>query len=210
MNKSEAQFNNGTLLPVSEEFYTIQGEGFHTGKAAYFVRLGGCDIGCRWCDSKATWNKNLHKLISINEIVRKILETPAKSVVVTGGEPSLYNLSPLSNKLKEAGVKTYLETSGAYEISGSWDWICVSPKLNKAPLDSSIEKANELKVVIYNLEKDILWAESQAKRVGKKCLLYLQPEWSRMNENKDYIVSYIKNNPQWQLSVQTHNFINIP
>lgn len=210
MNKDYVQFENGESLPLVNEFYTIQGEGFHTGKAAYFIRIGGCDIGCRWCDSKITWDRNLHHIVPITKIVEKVLQTPAKSVVVTGGEPCLYNLAPLTGLLKKYGVKTYLETSGAYEISGTWDWVCVSPKINKAPLSSSVQQANELKVVIFNLEKDIAWAESQAKRTKKECMLYLQPEWSRMKLHKDAIVAYIKENPTWQLSVQMHNFINIP
>lgn len=210
MNKEELLFKEGKTLPLVNEFYSVQGEGFHTGKAAYFIRIGGCDIGCRWCDSKITWNANMHNIVPISKIVDKVLATPAKSVVITGGEPCIYNLLPLTKLLKNHGVKTYLETSGAYEISGLWDWICVSPKTNKAPLTSSIERADELKVVIFNLEDDIAWAESQAQRIHKECFLFLQPEWSRMEKNKDSIISYVKAHPQWQLSIQTHNFLKIP
>ncbi len=210
MKTEQEQITSGFSLPLSEEFYTIQGEGFHTGKAAYFIRLSGCDIGCRWCDSKITWKTAMLGVRSIESIVEKVLQTPAKSVVVTGGEPTLYNLAPLTNLLKKNNVKTFLETSGAYEITGLWDWICLSPKTNKDPLLTSLQQANELKVIIYNLEEDIAWAEKQAQNVTKNCKLYLQSEWSRFKINKNNLVNYVKNYPQWELSIQTHKILRIP
>ncbi len=210
MKEQVEQIDSGFSLPLAEEFYTIQGEGFHCGKAAYFIRLSGCDIGCRWCDSKITWKTAMLGIRTIESIVEKVLQTPAKSVVVTGGEPTLYNLTPLTTLLKKHNVKTFLETSGAYEITGIWDWICLSPKTNKDPLLSSLQKADELKVIIYNIEEDIAWAEKQAKNVPKTCKLYLQSEWSRFKNNKDFITEYIKNHPQWELSLQTHKFLGIP
>lgn len=210
MKGEQEQIKFGLSLPLSEEFYTIQGEGFHTGKAAYFIRLSGCDIGCRWCDSKITWKTAMLGVRTIESIVEKVLETPAKSVVVTGGEPTLYNLAPLTTLLKENNVKTFLETSGAYEITGTWDWICLSPKTNKNPLLSSLQKADELKVIIYNLEEDIAWAEKQSKNVTLKCKRYLQAEWSRFKVNRSSLVDYVKNNPQWELSIQTHKILGIP
>lgn len=204
------EIETGEALPLVDEFYTIQGEGFHAGKAAYFIRLGGCDIGCRWCDSKITWSVAAHGAKKVEAIVEKVAATPAKSVVVTGGEPTLYNLIPLTSLLKKYNVETFLETSGAYEISGEWDWICLSPKTNKSPLPSSLARADELKVIIYNFEEDIAWAEKQVKNVPEKCKLYLQPEWSKFKQNKDKIVDYVKNNPNWELSLQTHKFVGIP
>lgn len=210
MKEQVAQIASGEALPLVDEFYTIQGEGFHTGKAAYFIRLGGCDIGCRWCDSKVTWSAAVHGAKAVEKIVAKVLETPAKAVVVTGGEPTLYNLAPLTSLLKKHQVKTFLETSGAYEISGEWDWICLSPKTNKSPLLSSLLQADELKVIIYNFQEDIAWAEKQAGAVAKATKLYLQPEWSRLKQNKENLIDYIKKNPQWELSLQTHKFVGIP
>lgn len=210
MEEQIAQIKVGKALPLVDEFYTIQGEGFHAGKAAYFIRLGGCDIGCRWCDSKLTWKAAIHGVKHITPIVEKVLATAAKSVVVTGGEPTLYNLSPLTSLLKKYNIKTFLETSGAYKISGEWDWVCLSPKTNKSPLPSSLLHADELKVIIYNFDADIVWAEKQAENVTEKCKLYLQPEWSRFKQNKESIVNYIKNNPSWELSLQTHKFVGIP
>ncbi len=210
MKEEIAQIEAGVALPLVEEFYTIQGEGAHTGKAAYFIRLGGCDIGCRWCDSKLTWSAGIYGVRPIEDIVEKVLATPAKSVVVTGGEPTLYNLVPLTELLKKYNVETFLETSGAYEISGEWDWVCLSPKTNKRPKSSSLQRADELKVIIYNFEEDIAWAKEQAKFVSKECKLYLQPEWSKFDKNIAGIVEYVKNNPAWELSLQSHKFAGIP
>lgn len=200
----------GKVLPLVEQFYTLQGEGFHTGKAAYFIRIGGCDIGCRWCDSKLSWSPGIHKLVSVEEILNDVLKTPARAVVVTGGEPSLYDLKPLCDKLKENNIETFIETSGAYPLTGTWDWICLSPKPNVHPHESMYERADELKVIIYDDKEDIAWAEKCAKRVSEKCLLFLQPEWSRFSVNIDSIVKYAMDNPTWMVSLQSHKFMKIP
>ncbi len=199
----------GKLLPLMEEFYTIQGEGFNTGEAAYFIRVGGCDVGCRWCDVKESWNPDLHPLTETSKIVSNAAAQPAKAVVVTGGEPLLYNLGFLCSELKKTGVKTYLETSGAYPLTGKWDWICLSPKKNSAPVGNIPELANELKVIIYN-ESDIAWAEKFAPLVNPACQLFLQPEWSRAGFVTPIIIEYVMKNPKWKISLQTHKYLNIP
>lgn len=200
---------DGSLLPLMEEFYTIQGEGFNTGKAAYFIRLGGCDVGCHWCDVKESWDAELHPLTPSQKIIENAAKFPAKAVVVTGGEPLIYNLDKLTVGLKALGIKTFIETSGAYPLSGTWDWICLSPKKFKAPRLEVSEKANELKVIIFN-KSDFAFAEQHAKLVTNNCKLYLQPEWSKTNEITPLIVEYVMNNPQWEISLQTHKFLNIP
>lgn len=197
------------MFPLIEDFYTLQGEGFHTGKAAYFLRLGGCDIGCYWCDTKISWQADLHKMISIEEIVERAISYPAKSIVVTGGEPTTYDLSELCKKLKENGITTFIETSGSYKLTGNWDWICLSPKKNAPPKKSILKKAHELKVIIYE-DSDYEWAEKYAKLVNKDCLLYLQPEWSRHKKITPEIVEYIKKDPKWKISIQAHKFMKIP
>ena len=200
---------DGSLLPLMEEFYTIQGEGFHSGKAAYFIRLGGCDVGCHWCDVKESWNAELHPLTSVDTIVANAAEYPAKTVVVTGGEPLLYNLDLLTSKLKANGIQTFIETSGAYPLSGTWDWICLSPKKFKAPLASIAPHAGELKVIVFN-KSDFEWAEEHAQHVSENCKLYLQPEWSKAEQMTPEIIEYVKNNPKWEVSLQSHKFMNIP
>jgi organic radical activating enzyme len=202
-------FENGKKLPLVEEFYTLQGEGFHMGKAAYFIRIGGCDIGCRWCDTKISWNATIHPLADENELVEKIKEYPAKAVVVTGGEPTTYNLEYLCQTLKIFNIETYLETSGAYPLTGQWDWICLSPKKNQHPQQEFYDKADELKVIIFE-EEDFLWAEENAQKVNSKCKLYLQPEWSMHKEWTPRIIDYVKQNPRWQISIQAHKFMRIP
>ena len=201
--------DDGSLLPLMEEFYTIQGEGFNTGKAAYFIRLGGCDVGCHWCDVKESWDAEIHPLTASQKIIENAEKFPAKSVVVTGGEPLIYNLDYLTSGLKAKGIKTFIETSGAYPLSGVWDWICLSPKKFKSPKSELSLKANELKVIIFN-KSDFAFAEQNAKMVSKNCKLYLQPEWSKSNEMTPLIVEYVMNNPQWEISLQTHKFLNIP
>ncbi len=200
---------DGTLLPLMEEFYTIQGEGYHTGKAAYFIRLGGCDVGCHWCDVKESWDAALHPLTPSDEIVLKADTFPGKAVVVTGGEPLIYNLDYLTKKLQEKGILTFIETSGAYPLSGSWDWICLSPKKFKAPRLDITPFANELKVIVFN-KSDFEWAEKYAESVSPNCKLYLQPEWSKSKEMTPLIVAYVMANPKWEISLQTHKFLNIP
>ncbi len=192
-----------------EAFYTLQGEGFHQGKAAYFIRLGGCDVGCFWCDVKESWDADVHPQISIADIVSLASANEARLAVVTGGEPLLHNLDELTSQLHKAGFQTNIETSGSSPLSGSWDWICLSPKKFKAPLPEVLAKANELKVVIYN-KHDFMWAEQHAAQTGKNCKLYLQPEWSKAADITPLLVDYIKANPQWQLSLQIHKYINVP
>ena len=200
---------DGTYLPLMEEFYTIQGEGFNTGKAAYFIRLGGCDVGCHWCDVKESWDASIHPLTAADEIVRNAVQYPGKAVVITGGEPLIYNLEYLTTKLKENNILTFIETSGAYPLSGHWDWICLSPKKFKAPNPAIAIHAHELKIIVFN-KTDFEWAESHAKLVGPNCKLYLQPEWSKSKDMLPLIIDYVKNNPKWEISLQTHKYLNIP
>lgn len=199
----------GSSLPVMEAFYTLQGEGAHQGRAAYFIRLGGCDVGCVWCDVKDSWDASKHPVISVDEIVAKASNYPGRLAVVTGGEPLLHNLDFLTTDLQKAGFETNLETSGSSPLSGHWDWICLSPKKFKAPLAEVIEKANELKVVIFN-KHDFTWAETYAAQVNPACQLYLQPEWYKAAEMTPLILDYIKENPKWRLSLQIHKYLNIP
>jgi organic radical activating enzyme len=201
-----------STLPVMEAFYTIQGEGFHQGKAAYFIRLGGCDVGCSWCDVKESWDAAAHALLGIEEIVSKAKAESGNNpviAVVTGGEPLMHDLTELTKALKTAGFQTNIETSGSSPLSGEWDWICVSPKKFKAPLAGVLQKADELKVIIYNRD-DFKWAEEHAKKVPAGCKLYLQPEWSRADKMTPLIVEHIKQNPRWELSLQIHKYINVP
>ena len=202
-------FEGGKKLPLVEDFYTIQGEGYHTGKPAYFIRLGGCDIGCSWCDAKYTWNRHLHPLVDTDEIVQRALTYPSRSVVVTGGEPSSYPLNYLCAELKENGIETYVETSGAYPLTGEWKWICLSPKKQSPPQPEIYNIADELKVIVFD-NSDLEWAEETAKLVNSNCRLYLQPEWSRYDKIVSSIVEYVKNNPQWNISLQAHKFMHIP
>ncbi|NPA44284.1 MAG: 7-carboxy-7-deazaguanine synthase QueE [Chlorobi bacterium] len=210
MNKIETDiFEGGKKLPLIQEFYSIQGEGYHTGKAAYFIRIGGCDIGCRWCDTKVSWNLDMHTLASTDSIIEAAYKSEAKSIVVTGGEPSSYDLNYLCKKAKEKDLQTFIETSGAYPLTGNWDWICLSPKQQKPPVKEVNLQADELKMIIYN-DEDFIWAEESAKKVSDNCKLYLQPEWSRREENTPKIIEYIKKNPKWNLSVQLHKYLQIP
>jgi len=196
-------------LPVMEHFYTIQGEGYHQGRAAYFIRLGGCDVGCVWCDVKESWDASKHPLLKIEDLVTAVKKTPAELVVITGGEPLMHNLDELTDQLQEAGFKTNIETSGSHPLSGLWDWICLSPKKFKAPLEPILHVANELKVIIYR-KSDFEWAEKYAALVSPHCKLYLQPEWDKATEMTPAIINYILDNPQWELSLQIHKYINVP
>jgi len=200
-------------LPVMEAFYTIQGEGFFQGRAAYFIRLGGCDVGCVWCDVKESWDASKHPMKSIEEIVTTANQDSPTSenrlAVVTGGEPLLHNLDELTSELKRNGFQTNIETSGSSPISGYWDWICLSPKKFKAPLNEVIDIANELKIVVFN-KSDFDWAEKYASQVPTNCKLYLQPEWDRAQHVTPLIINYIKENPKWELSLQIHKYINVP
>jgi organic radical activating enzyme len=197
-------------LPVMEAFYTLQGEGFHQGRAAYFIRLGGCDVGCHWCDVKESWDINAHPKLSIEQIVEEASQHQGRLAVITGGEPLMHNLDELTNALHNAGFETNIETSGVCEqVTGAWDWICFSPKKFKKPNPEIYTKAHELKVIIYN-QSDFEWAESFAEVVSSNCMLYLQPEWSRMETMLPEIIEYIKNNPKWRISLQVHKFMDIP
>lgn len=206
---SPIKLKQGLMLPVMESFYTIQGEGIQTGRAAYFIRLGGCDVGCVWCDVKGSWNADAHPLFSVEEIVKKASAEKGRFVVITGGEPCMYDLIPLSRLLKEEGFEIAIETSGAYPLSGEMDWVCVSPKKFKAPLAESIIEAHEMKVVIYNAS-DFKWAEEQAQKVNSNCELLLQPEYSKFDAIMPQIIDYVKHNPKWRISLQTHKIINVP
>lgn len=202
-------FEDGSKLPLIDQFYTVQGEGYHMGKAAYFIRIGGCDIGCSWCDTKFSWNFKFHDFTTIEEIVSNAIENKAKTVVVTGGEPSLYNLNHLSKTLNDNNIATYVETSGAYPLRGTWDWICLSPKKQNPPQPEIFSKANELKVIISKPE-DLAWAEENAAKVNETCKLFLQPEWSKYESIIGTIVDYVKQNQQWLVSLQAHKFMHIP
>jgi len=197
------------VLPVMEAFYSIQGEGFHQGKAAYFIRLGGCDVGCVWCDVKESWDASLHPLVSIETIVANAKAHPGRLAIITGGEPLLHNLEKLTSALHKAGFETNIETSGSSNLSGYWNWICLSPKKFKAPIAAIIPQANELKVVIFN-KYDFDWAESYAAEVNSHCKLYLQPEWERADTITPLIINYIKENPKWELSLQIHKYLQVP
>jgi len=199
----------GKLLPVMEEFYSIQGEGYNTGQAAYFIRIGGCDVGCYWCDVKESWNASLHPLIETTSIIERASGFPAKAVVLTGGEPGLYMLNELCNGLIKNDVSIFLETSGAYELNGTFDWICLSPKKQNPPIKTIYNKADELKVIISSKE-DFEWAKKQESQVDPECLLYLQAEWSVNDEIMPLIIDFILENPQWHISLQSHKYMRIP
>ena len=207
--KTTSTLNMQAILPLMEQFYTIQGEGAHQGKAAYFIRLGGCDVGCIWCDVKESWDAAKHPQVSIEKMVASALENPAKIAVITGGEPLMYDLTDLTIALQQAGLRTHIETSGAHPLTGTWDWICLSPKKFKTPLPEVIPQADELKIIVYN-KHDFKWAETYAAEVSDDCLLFLQPEWDKTEQMMPLIVEYVKANPQWQISLQTHKFMDIP
>jgi organic radical activating enzyme len=200
---------SNTTLPLMEHFYTLQGEGFHTGRAAYFLRLGGCDVGCVWCDVKESWDANSHPKVGLNTMLQYIKEAKAEMAVITGGEPLLHNLNELTELLQSNYIETNIETSGSSPLSGSWDWICLSPKKFKEPLLEVIEKANELKIVVFN-KSDFEWAEKYAALVNPNCKLYLQPEWDKSSQMLPQIIDYVKQNPKWKISLQTHKFLQIP
>jgi 7-carboxy-7-deazaguanine synthase len=197
------------LLPVMEHFYTIQGEGFHQGSAAYFIRLGGCDVGCPWCDVKESWAFEGHPMMTVEQIVEEVKKTHTDVAVITGGEPLLHHLQELTTALKNEKIGTHLETSGSSPLSGQWDWICISPKKFKKPLDDLLKAAHELKVVVFN-KSDFDWAKKHATLVSQDCKLYLQPEWSKADKMMPMIIEYIKSHPKWKLSLQIHKFINVP
>ena len=208
-DKVNEELCGGRRLPLVESFYTIQGEGFHSGKPAYFIRLGGCDVGCSWCDAKYTWNPRIYPPVDTDSIVEQASSFEAQAVVITGGEPLLYPLGYLTSKLHEHGLEIFLETSGSHPLSGSFDWICLSPKRKQPPLDEAFAAAHELKVIVET-EDDFLWAEECAGRVGEGCMLFLQPEWGRYEEITPAVVEYVKRHPRWNVSIQIHKFMHIP
>ena len=198
----------GTLIPLMEAFYTIQGEGYHKGSAAYFIRVGGCDVGCHWCDVKESWNPNLHPPTAVEGIITEAKKY-SDTIVVTGGEPLMWNMDHLTKGLKSLSMNTHIETSGAYPLSGHWDWFCLSPKKNKLPIDTAYDQADELKMIIHNVY-DFRFAEEQSQKVGLNCKLYLQPEWSKREKMMPLIVDYVMKHTRWKVSLQTHKYLNIP
>lgn len=206
--KTQEELDSGLVLPLMEAFYTLQGEGFHKGSAAYFIRVGGCDVGCHWCDVKESWDAEKHPPTAIGGIVSEAKKY-SDTIVITGGEPLMWDMQPLTSALKKEGMKTHIETSGAYALTGEWDWFCLSPKKNKLPTEEAALRADELKVIVYNKD-DFRFAEEQAKRVGEHCVLYLQPEWSKRDVMMPLMVDYVLENPQWKVSLQTHKYLNIP
>lgn len=209
MITTEEQDITTTSYPVMEHFYTLQGEGFYSGQAAYFIRLGGCDVGCVWCDVKESWDANAHPMMTVNTMKELVAAHPGKIVVVTGGEPSMHDLVPITKVLKDAGFRTHIETSASSPLTGDWDWVTLSPKKFKAPLMENMHLADELKIIIFN-KSDFKWAEDFAALVKPECRLYLQPEWDKRDSMTPLIIEYIQEHPQWQLSLQTHKYINIP
>jgi 7-carboxy-7-deazaguanine synthase len=203
------QTNRLDTLPVMESFYTIQGEGYYQGHAAYFIRLGGCDVGCHWCDVKDSWDASVHPQIPLDTLVDTASSFAAKLCVITGGEPAMHDLSLLTQRLKAKGNRTHIETSGVYRLTGEWDWICVSPKKFKPALPEVLMQAHELKIIIFH-SSDLDWAESFREKVSPTCKLYLQPEWSRCEELLPQIISFIQENPHWEISLQLHKYMNIP
>lgn len=209
MKNTENLISSGRALPIMEAFYTIQGEGMHSGQAAYFVRLGGCDVGCVWCDVKDSWDASKWPVLSIEEIVDKALEYPARLVVITGGEPLMYEMGPLTNLFKSHGFRTHIETSGAHPFSGNFDWVCFSPKKFKKPLPEIYLHANELKVIAYN-DSDFKFALAHAAQVTQDCRKLIQPEWERQSKMTKKAIDFVKNHPDWKISLQTHKFMDIP
>jgi len=206
MSESKADI---TTLPVMEHFYTLQGEGAYQGRAAYFIRLGGCDVGCVWCDVKDSWDAARHPHYTVEQLIAEVKKFPGEIVVITGGEPLMHHLDSLTTGIRMAGLRAHIETSGSSPLSGEWDWITLSPKKFKAPLPEILPKANELKIVVYN-KSDFAWAEKWAPFVTPECRLYLQPEWSKATQVTPLIIDYIRQHPQWQLSLQVHKYINVP
>jgi 7-carboxy-7-deazaguanine synthase len=196
-------------LPVMESFYTLQGEGMYHGSAAYFIRLAGCDVGCTWCDVKESWDAQQHSLEEEDILVARAVKSGTKIVVVTGGEPLMYNLDSLTDKLQSAGLKTHLETSGVYPMSGNWDWVCVSPKKFKPALPELIKQADELKVIVVN-NHDLVWAKQFLPLIKADCHQLLQPEWDKSAKMLPAIIEHVKKHPEWRISLQEHKFLNIP
>lgn len=197
-----------TELPIMETFYTVQGEGFYTGRPAFFIRVAGCDVGCVWCDVKESWDANEHEVLQVSDLVKQVQESGTNFVVITGGEPAMYDLNYLTQELHKLNVEIAVETSGAYELKGEYDWICLSPKKFKKPISSVIERANELKIIVFN-KSDVKWAEEHAAQVPKECKLYMQAEWEKKEEMYPLVLDYITQHPQWRISVQTHKYLGV-
>lgn len=204
-----SKINAPQFVPVMESFYTIQGEGFHSGTSAYFIRLGGCDVGCTWCDVKESWDASLYNWVDVKQLAQDAKNSGTEMVVITGGEPLMYDLTLLTKEIRNLGLKTNVETSGVYPLSGDWDWICFSPKKFKAPLDEFYDVSHELKVVVFN-KHDTKWAAGHAAKMNDNSKLYLQPEWSKAKEMTSLIVDFVKQNPKWNISLQTHKYMDIP
>jgi len=210
MNKEQQTLvDKGLMLPLMEAFYTVQGEGHYSGTPAYFLRIGGCDVGCHWCDVKESWDANLHPPTHIDDMLTNVQSTPVNTVVITGGEPLMWDMGPLTELLKKNGISVHIETSGAYPLSGGFDWICLSPKKNSPPKKAIIHLADELKVIVHNLN-DFKWAEKFSEQCQDNCKLFLQPEWSKEKEMMPKIIDYVMNNPEWNISLQTHKYMGIP
>ena len=207
LNLLNGLLSKGLELPVMDQFYTIQGEGYHKGTAAFFIRIAGCDVGCHWCDVKESWDYQSHNIKSIDEIIFEAVKY-SKLVVITGGEPLMWNMKPITHKLKKLSIRTHIETSGAYPISGTWDWFCLSPKKNKLPTNEAYKRADELKIIVHN-KNDLTFAENQSKKVNDSCKLFLQPEWGKKNKMIPIIVDYVMKNPKWKISLQTHKYIGV-
>ena len=207
--QTKSAVESGEMLPLMEAFYTIQGEGYYSGKAAYFLRIGGCDVGCHWCDVKESWNADLHPPTSITDIIKGIAQFPVDTVVITGGEPLMWNLDKLTTALKLECLKVHLETSGAYPYSGDFDWVCMSPKKMQAPLPAIKPITSELKVIVNN-KHDFIWAEQQREGLTNDCKLYLQAEWSKREKIIPMIIDFVKENKDWTISLQSHKYMNIP
>ena len=204
----KSALDQGLVVPLMEAFYTLQGEGYHKGSAAYFIRIGGCDVGCHWCDVKESWDAQNHPPTDIESIVTEA-QKYSDTIVVTGGEPLMWDMGPLTASLKKSGLQTHLETSGAYPLTGDWDWVCLSPKKRLLPIPELYQQADELKVIVYN-NSDLAFAEEQAAQVSSDCKLFLQPEWSRSDTAIPLIVDYVMKHPKWKVSLQTHKYLNIP
>ena len=207
--KTKVAIDTSVEIPRMESYYTLQGEGFHQGKAAYFIRLAGCDVGCVWCDVKESWEMDESQIKAIKDIAAEASKYKSRIAVITGGEPLMYNLDGLTKSLQQSGFRTHLETSGAYPLTGQWDWICLSPKKFKEPLTGIFQYADELKIIVFN-KSDLNWAEENAERVSQHCKLYLQPEWGKAEKMIPLIIDYIKQHPKWELSLQLHKYLNLP
>ena len=197
------------MIPLMEDFYSLQGEGFYSGRAAYFIRYAGCDVGCVWCDVKESWDKEAHPEVKLSTLIQRVKDSGTDFVVITGGEPAMYDLTAITDALHAENIEIAIETSGAYKIVGDFDWICLSPKKFKMPIEENYAIATELKMIIFN-KSDFKWGEELQAKVSDKCILYMQPEWDKSEEMLPLMVDYVKEHVEWNVSLQTHKFLNIP